>query len=137
MIERDPLAYVITIGFKSKDPEQAALVANALADAYLNDRIEAKRQSLSETAENLRRSVEEMGTWIKSAEREIDDFRASSDLYAVGGASPAQQRYNTLSQQLTEAKLELTNARSRRPRPTRPFARGKPWIACARCRRPR
>jgi len=112
-IARDPLAYVISVGFQSDDPEQSALVANSLAEAYLNDRIEAKRRSLSETADNLRRSVEEMGAWIKSAEREIDDFRADSDLYAVGGASPAEQRYNTLSQQLTEARLELTNAQSR------------------------
>ncbi|MGI9494241.1 MAG: GumC family protein [Geminicoccaceae bacterium] len=112
-IERDPLAYVITVGFETNDPEQSALIANALAEAYLKDRIEAKRRSLSETAENLRRSVEEMGTWIRTAEREIDDFRAESDLYAVGGASPAEQRYNTLSQQLTEARLELTNAEAR------------------------
>ena len=112
-IERDPLAYVITVGFQSDDPEESALVANALAEAYLDDRIEAKRRSLSETAENLRRSVEEMGAWIKSTEREIDDFRAQSDLYAVEGASPAEQRYNTLSQQLTEARLELTNAQAR------------------------
>ncbi len=112
-ISRDPLAYVITVGFESSDPEQSALIANTLAEAYLNDRVQAKRRSLSETAENLRRSVEEMGAWIKSAEREIDDFRADSDLYAVGGASPAEQRYNTLSQELTEARLELTNAQAR------------------------
>ncbi|MGI9449956.1 MAG: GumC family protein [Geminicoccaceae bacterium] len=112
-IERDPLAYVITVGFETSDPEQSALIANALADAYLTDRIDAKRRSLSVTAENLRRSVEEMGAWIRTAEREIDDFRAESDLYAVGGASPAEQRYDTLSQQLTEARLELTNARAR------------------------
>ena len=112
-IERDPLAYVITVGFKSEDPERAALVANRLADAYLKDRVEARRRSLSETADNLRRSVEEMRDLIKSSEREIDDFRADSDLYAVGGASPAEQRYNTLSQRLTEARLELTNAQSR------------------------
>lgn len=112
-IERDPLAYVITVGYRAKDPDQAALIANTLADTYLEDRIEARRQSLTETAENLRRSVDDMGAWIKATERQIDDFRADSDLYAVGGTSPAEQRYNTLSRQLTEAELEVTNARSR------------------------
>ncbi len=124
-IERDPLAYVITVGYKSKDPEQSALVANALANAYLKDRVEARRQSLSETAANLRRSVEDMGAWIKSAEREIDDFRAESDLYAVSGTSPAEQRYNTLSQQLTEAKLDLTNAKSRLSQADEAVRKGK------------
>ena len=124
-IERDPLAYVINVGFTSKDPEQAALVANAIAEAYLADRLEAKRQSLSETADNLRRSVEEMGTWIKSAEREIDDFRAESDLYAVSGSSPAEQRYSTLLNQLTEAKLDLTNARARLSQADGAVRRGK------------
>ncbi len=112
-IERDPLAYVITIGFRSKDPAKAALVVNKLADIYLADRVEAKRITLAKTADNLRRSVDDMGAWIKATEREIDNFRADSDLYAVSGTSPAELRYNTLSQQMTGVQLELTGAQSR------------------------
>lgn len=113
IIERDPLAYVLSVGYKSPDREEAALVANTLARTYLRDRLESKRKALTETADNLGRSVEELAGWLKSREREIETFRAEADLYAVSGASPTEQRYNTLTQQLTEARLVLTEAESR------------------------
>lgn len=112
-IERDPLAHVLSIGYSSADREKAALVANTLAQTYLEDRVDSKRKALTETAENLGRSVEELASWLKSQEREIETFRADSDLYAVSGTSPAEQRYNTLAEQLTEARLALTDAESR------------------------
>ncbi|MGI9509586.1 MAG: GumC family protein [Geminicoccaceae bacterium] len=112
-IERDPLAYVVNVGFSSTDAEEAALVADSLAQTYLEDRVRARRKALSETADSLGRSVEELAEWLKTQEREIETFRADSDLYAVGGTSPAEQRYNTLSEQLIEAKLILTDAESR------------------------
>ncbi len=112
-IERDPLAYVVSVGYKSTDREEAALVANTLARLYLADRVESKRKALTETADNLGRSVEELAGWLKSREREIETFRADSDLYAISGASPAERRYNDLAQQLTEAKLAMTDAESR------------------------
>lgn len=65
-IERDPLAHVITIGFTSKDPEKSALVANALADAYLKDRIETKQGALNETTDTLRRSINELESLTNS-----------------------------------------------------------------------
>lgn len=112
-IERDPLAYVVSVGYRSPDREKAALVANTLARVYLEDRLTSKRRALSETADSLGRSVEELAGWLKKREREIENFRAASDLYSVGGASPAEQRYNTLAQQLIEARLVLTDAESR------------------------
>lgn len=112
-IERDPLAYVVSVGYSSTDREEAALVANALAETYLRDRLESKRKAVSETAESLGRSVDELADWLKTREREIETFRADSDLYAVSGTSPAEQRYNTLAEQLTEARLDLTEAESR------------------------
>ena len=69
-IERDPLAYVLSVGYTSTDREQAALVTNTLARTYLEDQLESKRKALSETADNLGRSVEELAGWLKSRERE-------------------------------------------------------------------
>ena len=112
-IERDPIAYVLSIGYTSDDRAEAALVANTLAESYLKDRLESKKRALEETADNLGRSVEELADWLKLREREIETFRADADLYAVSGSSPAEQRYNTLAEQLIEARLNLTDAESR------------------------
>ncbi|MDH3662937.1 MAG: AAA family ATPase, partial [Alphaproteobacteria bacterium] len=43
-IERDPIAYVLSIGYTSDDREEAALVANTIAKAYLADRHQRARE---------------------------------------------------------------------------------------------
>ncbi|MGH1481498.1 MAG: AAA family ATPase [Geminicoccales bacterium] len=67
-IDRDATAPVINVRFTSTDPEQAALVANGLAEAYLKDRIETKRGALNETADSLQRSVNEIKALTESVE---------------------------------------------------------------------
>ena len=44
-ITRVGLSYVINIGFRSYDPENAAKIANEVADAYIADQLEAKYQA--------------------------------------------------------------------------------------------
>lgn len=72
-VERDPQSRVVSINFTSKDPEEAALVANALADAYLEDRIEARQQSLHERADSLRASTNEVKALIQSSGGNVTD----------------------------------------------------------------
>ena len=45
VIKRVGITYVIQIGFRSFDPERAAEIANAVADAYIVDQLEAKYQA--------------------------------------------------------------------------------------------
>ena len=112
-IKRDPLAFVIYIGYTSTDPEEAALVANTIAETYLEDRIAAARRAVSETAEHLRRSTEAMGAWLRSAERDIEKYRGETDLYSIGGESTFEEHYRTLSEELTRARVELDRASAR------------------------
>ena len=43
-VKRSGLTYAIEIDFKSLNPDRAAQVANAIADAYVVDTLEAKYQ---------------------------------------------------------------------------------------------
>jgi polysaccharide biosynthesis transport protein len=126
-ISRDPLAFVISIGYTSTDPAEAALVANAIAETYLEDRVAAKRRAVSETAQHLRRSTEAMGAWLKSAETEIEKYRGETDLYTVAGASSAEERYHTLAKELTIAGTELDRASARFSQVKRTTAEGRPF----------
>lgn len=112
-VERDPLATTITIGYRSSDPEEAARVANAIADVYLADRLEMKRRLFSRTASHLEERINEMAEWLRMEEAKIEEYRAQADLYDVSGSSPIEQRYTTLTRQLTEAELALTDAEAR------------------------
>ena len=112
-IGRDPLASIISIGYRSTDPEEAARVANTVANIYLAERLAAKRQLASRTADHLDERVKEMAAWLRNAESNIEQYKADADLYEVSGAAPVEQRYAKLADQLTEANIALTEAQAR------------------------
>src|SRR5712664_4208771 len=41
-IKRVGMTYIISVAFKASSPERAAQIANAIADAYIVDQLEAK-----------------------------------------------------------------------------------------------
>lgn len=112
-IRRDPLASVISVGYKSVDPNTAAKVANLVAEAYLESRIASKRNALGETASQLRRGVDEMETSLKGIERDIERFRSDADLYSVDGVALVERRYLDLVDERTKSQLALSEAKTR------------------------
>ncbi|MEZ5933580.1 MAG: polysaccharide biosynthesis tyrosine autokinase [Alphaproteobacteria bacterium] len=126
-VERDPLASTITIGYRSTDPKEAAKVADTIADVYLADRLDAKRKLFNQTASHLEARVNDMAEWLRKEEAKIEEYRAEADLYDVSGSSPIEQRYATLTNQLTEAKLGLTDAQARLSQAKGPIAGREDW----------
>ena len=51
-------AVAFTVSFSSPDPEKAALVANALAQSYVEKNLEMRKQEASGTADFLRQQLE-------------------------------------------------------------------------------
>ena len=45
IVKRIGLTYIIQIAFKSPNPDRAAQIANAIAEAYIDDQLQAKYQA--------------------------------------------------------------------------------------------
>jgi uncharacterized protein involved in exopolysaccharide biosynthesis len=71
---------VIDIDFLSEDPDLAAQVANAIADAYLLRQREAKEDQAKSAGEWLAGQIESMRQKVEEAETKVEDFRAKSNL---------------------------------------------------------
>lgn len=71
---------VINIDFRSQDPELAAQVANAIAEAYLVRQREAKQDQAKSAGEWLAGEIESMRQKVEEAEAKVEDFRAKSNL---------------------------------------------------------
>lgn len=99
---------VIVIQFSAGDPELAARVANAVADAYVDSQREAKRQSTLDATEWLGPEIEDLSEKVRQAEARVAEFRAESDLL-IG-------RDNAVlaTQQLAELSSELARVRAGR-----------------------
>ena len=99
---------VIQIEFRSSDPEIAARVANAIADAYLNFQQQAKQSQTRSASLWLAGEIDRLREKVGAAEQRVEDYRAQSDLYAGPSSS------SLLSQQLGELTTQLGSARAQK-----------------------
>jgi uncharacterized protein involved in exopolysaccharide biosynthesis len=99
---------VITIDFVSADPELAARVANAIADAYLERQRGTKQDQAKTAAEYLAGEIETMRKKVAESDNKVEAFRAKSNLL-VGNNN------TTLSaQQLGDVNTQLAAARAQK-----------------------
>lgn len=99
---------VIVIGFSSADPELAASVPNAIADAYVASQRAAKVESNESATEWLGPEIADLRERVKQAENKVAQFRAGSNLL-VG-----QNNTVLATQQLSELSSELSRVRASR-----------------------
>lgn len=74
-VRRIGLTYVMEITFQSHHSERAAQLANAVADAYILDQLEAKYQTTRRAAQWLQDRLKELRTEASTAERAVVDFK--------------------------------------------------------------
>ena len=105
-VRRVGLTYVIVISFRSFSPDRAAEIANAIANAYIDDQLEAKYQAARRAGTWLQAKLDELREQASAAERAVVAFKNKNDIVDAGGRSMNEQ-------QLAEFNSELVLARSR------------------------
>jgi len=78
-VRRTGLSYAIDIAFSSKDPEKAARIANATAEAYMRDQIETKSETARVGSEWLEQRLAQLRTQLNNATQMVQEFRAKHD----------------------------------------------------------
>lgn len=105
-IKRIGLTYVISIGFRSLSADRAAQIANEVANAYIDDQLEAKYQAARRAGTWLQARLRELREQASTAERVVVAFKNKNDMVDAGGRTINEQ-------QLTELNSELVLARSK------------------------
>ncbi|MEF2554549.1 GNVR domain-containing protein [Aurantimonas sp. A2-1-M11] len=82
-VRRVGVSYAIEISFQSKDPEQSAKTANAVADAYVSEQLETRATAAREGSAWLESRLGELRTQMNLATQIAQEFRARHD-YRVG-----------------------------------------------------
>jgi succinoglycan biosynthesis transport protein ExoP len=112
-IKRVGLSYVIDISFQSTSPAMAARIANAVADAYVVDSLEAKYQSSRRAANWLQDRMKELRTQASTAERAVADFKAQNNIVDTGGRLLNEQQLAELNSTLTIVRAQRAEAQAR------------------------
>jgi polysaccharide biosynthesis transport protein len=115
-VKRVGLTYVIDIDFESRSPDRAAQIANAMADAYVVDALEAKYQSTKRAAIWLQDRLTELRAQATSADRKVVDFKAKNNIVDTGGRLLNEQELAELNSALVLARAETAEAQAKMDR---------------------
>lgn len=89
-VRRQGLSYVIDVSFTAPDPVMAARIANAVAEAYVDDARDARTGAAKVGAEWLERRVAQLRQHMNDAAAALQEFKAGRDyrIYRKPGQGP-------------------------------------------------
>jgi len=105
---------VLSIKYKSGDPNQAALLANAFLAATIDGSVAMKAAAADQTARWFAPQLEDLRKDVESARAALEAFQSKANMVAptVGGDSETSQ-YMAISAELSQATDLLTTLQSR------------------------
>ncbi len=113
-IKRLGIAWVIEISFESPDPDRAAKVANAMADTYVTDQLEAKYDATRQGSIWLEGRVKELREQSMAAQRAVVEFKVKNNIVdAGGGRLMGEQQLTELNSQVAAARVQTAEMKSR------------------------
>ncbi|RBW46775.1 chain-length determining protein [Psychromonas sp. B3M02] len=98
---------LVEISFEAKDPKLAALIANTVADVYINQEVLGQSTSTKKAADWLEVRLEELRVNLEDSINALDDYRVKEnliDLNAAGVLSIASDELESLTESYLRAK---------------------------------
>jgi uncharacterized protein involved in exopolysaccharide biosynthesis/Mrp family chromosome partitioning ATPase len=107
-VSAEGLSTTLTVTFTSRDPAKAALIANTLADTYIEDQIDANQKIGGKTTAWLLNRTQELAQQLQTQEAAVQRYKADHNLNETAdGTSFADQQITAISNQLVLAKADL------------------------------
>jgi exopolysaccharide transport family protein len=113
-------SYIEQIQYTSLSREKAATIANAVADAYIEDQLQAKFEATRRASEWLQQRIGELRQQASNAFKEVQDFKSeNSIIIGVDGKLASEVELDQLGTALAKARSDTTQARAKVDRITR------------------
>ncbi len=105
-VRRIARSYVLAISYTSADPNKAAAIANAFAEAYANEQLDARFEATRRAAQWMQARLGELKQQSIASDLAIQRYKASHGIVVTGGDRPGLMS----DQQLTELNAEIVAA---------------------------
>lgn len=105
-VRRIGLSYTIDVGVRTRDAEQSARIANAIADAYMATQLRAVSDITRRSGDWMQDRIRELHDQALAADRSVAEYRTKNGLVSANGGLIHEQQLNDLSAQLTRARAE-------------------------------
>jgi len=112
-VNRQQNSYLVDINVRSHEPNKAAAVANAVANAYLAELVKAKADSVKVAAGWMDEQLAQLKSRVHDADKEVEDYRAQHQLVMTQGVTVNDQQIADLNTQLIQARAETAQAKAK------------------------
>ena len=112
-VRRVGLTYIIEISFNSFSAERSAQIANAVADTYVVDQLEAKYQATRRASFWLQDRIKELRDQASEAERAVVEFKTKNNIVESGGRLMNEQQLAELNSEQVTARSKVSEAKAR------------------------
>src|SRR5712675_746040 len=104
---------VIEISFSAGSAERSAEIANAIANTYVTDQLNAKLDANRTATAWLQDRLKELGEQALTAERAVNAFKSQNNIVAAGGKLMDDERVTDLNGRLVAARAQASEASAR------------------------
>jgi exopolysaccharide transport family protein len=103
----------LTVSFASQDAAKSARITNAVADAYVEDQLNAKFEATQKASQWLSDRLRQVAVQTQASDRAVEQYKAANNLTDTviagtpAGTSLVQQQLSALNMQLVNAQADL------------------------------
>ena len=104
---------VLSLNYKNADPEKAAQLATAFAEAYVQTQLQLRIDPARVYSQWFQSQINEARDRLEQAQRRLSSFQQARGLVGAGRFDIEQAQLSELSQQMTTAQAEAAQSRAR------------------------
>jgi polysaccharide biosynthesis transport protein len=112
-VARVGMSYVIEISYSSTNPEKSALIANAIAEEFIAEQRNAKKQESRTAGDWSFERATQLRQQTEAAERAVNEFKKDNNIFTVGGNLLNEQQVSELTAQIAMARQKTAEALAR------------------------
>jgi succinoglycan biosynthesis transport protein ExoP len=112
-VSRAERTYIIDISATAHKPERAKAIADAVADAYLEDQADANKMMTRRATETLTSRLSQLQAGLRAAEDKAQAYRKAHGLVLAQGALLSEKQLTDLNSRLVQARVRAEDAQSR------------------------
>lgn len=114
-VERASRSYVVVVSAISEDPNKAARITDAVANAYIEEETRAQSDAAKRVSTAMTSRLRELADRLRSAEDNVENFKKTNNLIVSGTTRKllSDQQLEELSTQLSQARNVTAGQRAR------------------------
>ena len=107
------MSSILEISFNSSNAERAAEIANAVANAYIAEQLNAKFEANRSATSWLQDRLRDLGDQALNAERAVNQYKSQNNIVSSEGKSIDEQQVTELNNRLMAARAQMTETSAR------------------------